>query len=350
MAFTDLKIKDEDFKGKNIQSIDSDTVIGRAEELKRLFDAPAQEVLKDAVNALIDYLKSTGAGNELGTPELNEESGNTVAVQLHYLFNQMKEISLGSIHDGSIEDAKLSAGSGQIKESVEKLKKALKKLEVYAPHNALVRWSATLGEDDTDEFCFDYINTDTGACFADGKNGDLEFGVLPMTYGGTNNAKLNSAPEGAVVVKRISDSGNDYLGYTNTVSVQHGGTGATTAVNARANLGAAAADHTHANKTVTCTFNEERTNKRGSTIRYNPVTKTCFARIYFETKASLAAGESYQICTVPAEYTPTHRNVLACDGKKNASVFIGSDSGVFVRPYEDIPAGYDVYIGGFWFV
>ena len=47
MTIEELKVKDEDFAGRNIQSIAEDVVIGQADTLKRLFDAPAQEVLAE---------------------------------------------------------------------------------------------------------------------------------------------------------------------------------------------------------------------------------------------------------------------------------------------------------------
>jgi len=93
----DLKVKDEDFAGKNIQSISEDTVIGRAEELKKLFDAPAQEVMAEKFNALIDFLTSENAGAVIGTPELENGSGTTIADQLTYLLNEMKNKVIGAL-------------------------------------------------------------------------------------------------------------------------------------------------------------------------------------------------------------------------------------------------------------
>lgn len=96
MTVNDLKVKTEDFEGKNIQSIGTDTVVGRAEEIKRLFDAPAQEVLAEKFNELIDFLASPEGGELICLPELAEGSGTTVAEQMAYLLEEIKNVTLGA--------------------------------------------------------------------------------------------------------------------------------------------------------------------------------------------------------------------------------------------------------------
>ena len=94
MILNDLKVTQEDFKGKNIQSITENTVVGRAEELKRLFDAPAQEVMAEKFNGLIELLNSEEYVGLLRVPELEAGMGSDLAAQLAYLLDAVKEATL----------------------------------------------------------------------------------------------------------------------------------------------------------------------------------------------------------------------------------------------------------------
>lgn len=95
------------------------------------------------------------------------------------------------------------------------------------------------------------------------KAGDITSGTLPLDRGGTGSSEsLRDAPNGAIIRKLKSDSGNS-LWYTATASgalyatsengvpnfgtlpIAQGGTGATSAADARSKLGAAASSHTH---------------------------------------------------------------------------------------------------------
>lgn len=86
MSFT--KLTDADFAGNNIQSIVGDTVIGNAAELKRLFDAPAQETVADALNGLIDELEAVTGAESLGAYAVAAGAGDTVQQNLDYLYAQ----------------------------------------------------------------------------------------------------------------------------------------------------------------------------------------------------------------------------------------------------------------------
>lgn len=208
MAFNDLKIKDEDFDGKNIQSIKGNTVAGRAEELKRLFDAPAQEVLKEKVNALIDYFLSTEAAGEIGTPAISEGSGTTVAQQLDFLFREMQGAYSGSVVNGSITDSKLSNEPGQIKQIVSGLITLICKLET-APLNSVLSWSKELIFEDeydaegTEKNILGFIAPIVGALhIPDGEN-EPRFGCLPVSCGGTG---ANNVVDGKInlgLVKKL---------------------------------------------------------------------------------------------------------------------------------------------------
>ena len=208
MGLTDLIIKDEEFKGRNIQSIKEDTVLGRAEELKRLFDAPAQEVLKEKINALIEYLSTEQSAKEIGTYELSDGSGTNVADQLNYLFHEMQSIYAGGIVDGSISDAKLSNAQGQIKQNVADHNKMMNELDL-APNNSIVCWKSYIKVDGPDDpngietKCFAYIENNTGALFAaDGITGP-KFGLLPVSCGGTGANNSVSAKTNLGIYKKL---------------------------------------------------------------------------------------------------------------------------------------------------
>ena len=104
------------------------------------------------------------------------------------------------------------------------------------------------------------------------KAGDITSGVIPLDRGGTgSNVSLRDAPNGAVIRKLKSDADNE-LWYTptkdgalyatsengvpsfGTLPIAQGGTGATSAANARKNLGAASSSHTHGAGDITGTL------------------------------------------------------------------------------------------------
>lgn len=104
------------------------------------------------------------------------------------------------------------------------------------------------------------------------KAGDITSGTLPLDRGGTGSSEsLRDAPNGAIIRKLKSDSGNS-LWYTATASgalyatsengvpnfgtlpIAQGGTGATSAADARSKLGAAASSHTHGAGDITGTL------------------------------------------------------------------------------------------------
>ena len=131
--FIEKKLTDADFAGKNIQSIEGNTVIGQAAALKARFDSPAQVVMRAAFNALMDILESTDAAGSIGAPALSGTSGTTVGEQLKYLKELVAEAVLGQIADGSITDAKLSDAEAQIKARVAALEEDTGKAPLDSP-------------------------------------------------------------------------------------------------------------------------------------------------------------------------------------------------------------------------
>ena len=120
-----------------------------------------------------------------------------------------------------------------------------------APNGAIIR---KLKSGDDNELW--YTATKNGALYATSENGIPVFGTLPLAQGGTGSStSIKDAPNGAII-RKLSDDKNNQLYYTSTKSgalystgadvpadfgtlpIAQGGTGATTAADARNNLGA----------------------------------------------------------------------------------------------------------------
>lgn len=253
-------------------------------------------------------------------------------------------------------------------------------------------------------------------------------GTLELDHGGTgSNTSLKEAPNGAII-RKLYDSDNNELWYTPTVPgalyaelengipyfgtlpVAYGGTGATSASDARAKLGAAASSHTHdylplsggtltgdvtgkyfkgtwlqttsatdlgatppniavldkdgwiykrtpaeiLSDTVgktTLTFSQT-SNAYLKSFSYTAFALTGlrigFIRIYGKTNTSLTANSNYVLTGIPTGYGPSSMCSLAVHSSKDITAWMGGD-GVHIRAREAVGVGYDVVICGIWF-
>ena len=104
----DLKITETDFVGNDITSLDENYYEGEADFLKQRFDASTKNVIAPKFNQLIDALAEEGAAQYIGAKALNSNSGETIQSIVEYLWDQLQNITLGTLPDGSVTTAKMA--------------------------------------------------------------------------------------------------------------------------------------------------------------------------------------------------------------------------------------------------
>lgn len=70
-------------------------------------------------------------------------------------------------------------------------------------------------------------------------------------------------------------------------------------------------------------------------------------RVYGETNVAMPAGTTYDVATI-GDHIPTSTYALSVYSLKNMNVRLSTSGTIQIRPKEDIPAGYDIYIAGIW--
>ena len=70
-------------------------------------------------------------------------------------------------------------------------------------------------------------------------------------------------------------------------------------------------------------------------------------RVYGETNAAMPAGATYDVAGI-ADHIPTSTYALSVYSLKNMDVRLSTTGSIQIRPKEDIPAGYGIYIAGIW--
>ena len=120
-TFNENKIVSSDFSGHDITSLEGNTFVGKAEQLKAAFDASVKDIVTPKYNDLIDALQAPSAAGQIGTPQLIPGGVQNVAGQLAYIRNQLNNVVLNQIPDDSVTDVKLSHDAGQ---ALDRLSKA----------------------------------------------------------------------------------------------------------------------------------------------------------------------------------------------------------------------------------
>ena len=70
-------------------------------------------------------------------------------------------------------------------------------------------------------------------------------------------------------------------------------------------------------------------------------------RVYGETNVAMPAGTTYDVASI-GDHLPTSVYALSVYSHKNMDARLSSAGAIQIRPKEDIPAGYDIYIAGIW--
>ena len=70
-------------------------------------------------------------------------------------------------------------------------------------------------------------------------------------------------------------------------------------------------------------------------------------RVYGETNVAMPAGTTYDVASI-GDHLPTSAHALSAYCLKNLDVRLSSAGTIQIRPKEDIPAGYGIYIAGIW--
>lgn len=70
-------------------------------------------------------------------------------------------------------------------------------------------------------------------------------------------------------------------------------------------------------------------------------------RVSGETNVAMPAGTTYDVASI-GDHLPTSTYALSVYSLKNIDVRLRTSGTIQIRPKEDIPAGYDIYIAGIW--
>ena len=70
-------------------------------------------------------------------------------------------------------------------------------------------------------------------------------------------------------------------------------------------------------------------------------------RVYGETNVAMPAGTTYDVSTI-GDHIPTSTYALSVYSLKNMDARLSTSGTIQIRPKEDIPAGYGIYIAGIW--
>jgi hypothetical protein len=84
-----------------------------------------------------------------------------------------------------------------------------------------------------------------------------------------------------------------------------------------------------------------------STAKHISALSMGILRVYGETNVAMPAGTTYDVATI-GDHIPTSTYALSVYSLKNMDVRLSTSGTIQIRPKEDIPAGYGIYIAGIW--
>ena len=235
--FNDKKIALTDFAGQDISGITEDTVTGRADWLKERFDSAAKEVITPKFNAALDALSSPGeqetpsGAARIGAKELLPGGAKTVEGQLSYLMNEIAGTAVSTLPDGSVTDAKLSNDPAALKARVASLETGAGKAPLDSPALTGTPTAPTpaAGDSSTRLATTAFVASGLSSAAAHISNADLHVSATLKARG--NNLPVANGGTGATTAEGAFAN---LVG--TTVSVEKGGTGASSRTAAFANL------------------------------------------------------------------------------------------------------------------
>ena len=217
-----------------------------AEELKKKFDAPAEQLQKD-LNKLVDELEAETGANSTGAQQLTpgDTTAPNVQAKLLYLLEQIQNAILNQIPDGSITETKLNPEyasllaktNGTLQEGLNAEKiNGKTDSELYGYMIKMGEYTGNSVESQTIELGFKpsavYVSSTLKRYFEDGDgasrddSGLITSDGLSVTYtyaGGSYSGNNTLTDTGFVVNKLKSSSGklNEYYGLNETNRKYH---------------------------------------------------------------------------------------------------------------------------------
>jgi hypothetical protein len=107
MALTDYKITDEQVAANGLAAA-ADKLTGTPSENKALFDKLVREIVKEALNKIVDALVASGGAAEIGLDPTAGVNETNVQDAIENVQAQLSAYALGEIPDGTITADKLA--------------------------------------------------------------------------------------------------------------------------------------------------------------------------------------------------------------------------------------------------